>query len=249
MRAAAGALRLLHPLPSRATLAAVPVLLAAFFTAFYYAQPTPASLGAGLALMALGLALRLATNAVLKKNQEVCRDGWYAVCRHPMYLGTLILALGIAVALNHPSAALLVVAALVISLHRMRREEAFLALNLPGYAAYRDEVPAFPTPASLLRFRAGAGFSLRQCFINGEILRFNLYLPLIVAAGVELDRLGKLPLPRAALVAGAAVSLAVTVASAWSHPADAQRSRLDYLLPGALGVAVLVVLWLRGAAL
>jgi protein-S-isoprenylcysteine O-methyltransferase Ste14 len=242
---------LLHPLPSRATVAAAVVLLAAFFAAFYFADPSALSLALGLALMALGLAIRLLTNATLKKNQASCREGCYAVCRHPMYVGSVALAAGIAVVLNHPLGLALVAAAVAISLYRIRREEAFLMASLADYAQYRREVPAFPTPGSVFRaLRSGElrqRLSLRQCFLNGEILRLNLYLPLLLAAGLYLHRLGKLPLPAAALVAGALASLAVSAASIHWHPVESQRSRADYLLPGILASGVLALLLWQGA--
>lgn len=238
MRAAAGAL-ILHPRPSRAAVAAVALLAAAFFAAFYYAEPAPWSLALGLPLIAAGIAIRLLANSMLRKNEATCREGFYAFCRHPMYAGTITLAAGIAVVLNHPLGLALLVAAVGISLYRIRKEEAFLAAALPDYADYRREVPAFPTPASIVRgFASGRvrqPLSLRQCFLNGEILRLNLYLPLLLASGLYLQQ------PRAALVAGAALSLLVTAASVRLHPAESARSRLDYLVPAALGLGILAL--------
>lgn len=227
------------PLPSGATVVTVAALLAAFFGAFYYAHPTPWSLSAGLALMTVGMGIRLVTNATLKKNQETTREGLYALCRHPMYVGTITLAAGIAVALNHPAALALLAAAVAISLYRIRKEEQFLLVNLPDYAEYRREVPAFPTPGSLSRaLRSGRlrrRLSLEQCFLNGEILRLNLYLALLLAAGLYLD------LPPAVLAAGAVFALVLGAASFRLHPAESRRRRTDYLLPGALGIVVLAL--------
>jgi protein-S-isoprenylcysteine O-methyltransferase Ste14 len=233
----------LDPLPSRATVAAVLVMLGAFLAAMHFARPAPWSLAAGLPLMAFGIAVRLATNAVLRKNQETCRDGLYALCRHPMYVGTLSLAGGAALVLNHAVAAALFAAALAISLYRIRREERFLEQSLAGYSAYRRETPAFPTPASVARaLRRGARWpqpSLRQCFLNGEMLRLNLYLPLILAAGIYLARSGRLPVPGGALAAGCAACLLLAALSARLHPQESRRSRLGYLLPAALSAALL----------
>lgn len=226
---------------SRATVAAVLVMLAAFTAAVYYAQPTEASLALGLPLMALGVAIRLATNSVLKKNQETSREGLYALCRHPMYLGTLSLAAGAAIVLAHPLAFGLLAAALVISVHRIRREEQWLEAQLADYAAYRRETPAFPTPASVVRALRGPwpSLSLRQCYLNGEVLRLNLYVPLILAAGIYLARTGRLPLMPGALALGCAACLLLAALSARAHPAEARRSALDYLLPAALSAALL----------
>lgn len=226
---------------SRATLVAVPVMLAAFATAVHYAQPSVASLALGLPLMALGVAMRLATNAVLKKNQETSREGLYALCRHPMYLGTLSLAAGATIVLNHALAFGLLAAAFVISMYRIRREERWLEAQLADYAAYRRQTPLFPTPASLVRALRGRwpGASLRQCYVNGEVLRLNLYLPLILAAGIYLARSGRLPPMPGVLALGCAACLLLAALSARAHPADARRSPLDYVLPAALSAALL----------
>jgi protein-S-isoprenylcysteine O-methyltransferase Ste14 len=206
---------LLSPLPSRATLVSAAALLAAFFIAFHYAAPSPASVALGLPLIALGMAIRLATNATLRKNEATFRRGLYAVCRHPMYVGTLAIAAGIAIVLRHPVALLLFLAALAICAYRIRKEEAFLSTTLADYAAYREQVPALPTPASLIR--AGARLreplSLRQCYLNGEILRFNLYLPLLVAAGLYFRHAGELPLPAVALAGGAGLGIVAMYAT------------------------------------
>jgi protein-S-isoprenylcysteine O-methyltransferase Ste14 len=232
-----------NPPPSRATVAAVLVMLAAFAAAIHYARPSGASLALGLPLMALGVAVRLATNSVLKKNQETCRDGLYAFCRHPMYVGTLCLAAGGAIVLNHALALGLFAAALAISLYRIRREERWLEARLADYAAYRQATPAFPTPASLARALRGPWprLSLSQCYANGEVLRLNLYLPLILASGIYLQRSARLALAPGVLAAGCAGCLLLAALSARLHPAEAARSSLDYILPAALGAALLAV--------
>ena len=236
---------MLHPVPSRATVATVAVLLLAYFTAFRYAEPAPVALAIGLPLLAIGVLIRFVTNSVLKKNQEVTREGLYAFCRHPMYVGSITLAVAIAILMNHVLGIAIVIAVVTIATWRLRREERFLLANLPGYAEYRREVPAFPTPASIVRgFRSGRyrqPVSLRQCFLNGEVFRANFYLPLLLASGLYLQHLGKLDMPGWIFVVGAIVALAITAASARSHPADHPRSPRDYLLPAALELGLLAL--------
>ena len=74
------------------------------------------------------------------EGQHVIDSGPYAVVRHPMYAGALIMISGIPLALGSwwglVPAALLV----PILMWRLLREEAFLAANLPGYDAYRGRV-------------------------------------------------------------------------------------------------------------
>ena len=230
------------PLPSRATVLAVAVLLPAFFGAIYLGRPTSWSLGVGGALIALGLAIRFVTNATLRKNEVTTRDGLYAICRHPMYVGTIVLATGIVVALNHWAGFAVLLAAVVISLHRIRKEEQFLLVRLPDYGEYRREVPAFPTPASVWRAlatgRVRQPLSLKQCFLNGEMLRLNLYLPLLLAAGFFFGVSSVL------LASGAVLAVLIAAASIRMHPAESRRRRSDYFLPAALDLAVLALVLL-----
>jgi protein-S-isoprenylcysteine O-methyltransferase Ste14 len=234
----------LHPIPSRATIFSVVLLSVAFSLAIHFANPVPYSLALGVPLIALGILIRLVTNSLLKKNQLVCRDGPYAFCRHPMYVGTISLGTGIALTLNHPLALALLAVAVAISIYRIRKEEGYLVAKLPEYAAYRREVPAFPTPGSVIRaFRSGRvpqPLSLKQCFRNGEVFRLNLYLPLILAAGLYLQRTGKLDVPDAAFVAGALVLLLLTAASFRLHPGESRRKRRDYLVPVMLELGILI---------
>jgi protein-S-isoprenylcysteine O-methyltransferase Ste14 len=73
--------------------------------------------------------------------QPVIATGPYGVVRHPMYSGALVMVFGIPLALGSwwgllawlPMAALMVV--------RLLDEERYLAVNLPGYAAYRAGTP------------------------------------------------------------------------------------------------------------
>jgi protein-S-isoprenylcysteine O-methyltransferase Ste14 len=236
---------MLHPVPSRATVVTAAVLLLAYFIAFRYAEPAPVALAIGLSLLAVGVLIRFVTNSVLKKNQEVSRDGLYAFCRHPMYVGSITLAVAIAILMNHPLGLLLIVAVATIATYRLRKEEAFLVANLPGYAEYRREVPVFPTPRSVSRAIRSGRFrqrlSLRQCFLNGEVFRANFYLPLLVASGLYLRHLGKLELPAWVFVVGGVVALAITAVSARYHPSGHPRSRLDYLLPAALAAGILAL--------
>jgi protein-S-isoprenylcysteine O-methyltransferase Ste14 len=76
----------------------------------------------------------------IAEDQTVIDSGPYAVVRHPMYAGALIMITGIPLSLGSwwgliPAG--LMVPALV---WRLRREETFLAASLPGYDAYRERV-------------------------------------------------------------------------------------------------------------
>ena len=74
------------------------------------------------------------------EGQHVIESGPYAVVRHPMYAGALVMIAGIPLALGSWWG--LIPAALLVPVlvWRLLREETFLAANLPGYDAYRGRV-------------------------------------------------------------------------------------------------------------
>ena len=61
------------------------------------AQPTAASLAAGLALVGAGEVLRLWATGYLHKTESLTVAGPYAYVRHPLYLGSLLIGTGFAV--------------------------------------------------------------------------------------------------------------------------------------------------------
>jgi protein-S-isoprenylcysteine O-methyltransferase Ste14 len=74
------------------------------------------------------------------EGQHVIESGPYAVVRHPMYAGALVMTAGVPLALGSWWG--LIPAALLVPVlvWRLLREEIFLAANLPGYDAYRGRV-------------------------------------------------------------------------------------------------------------
>lgn len=74
------------------------------------------------------------------EGQQVIDSGPYAVVRHPMYAGALVMVAGIPLALGSWWG--LVPAALLVPVivWRLIREETFLEANLAGYGAYRGQV-------------------------------------------------------------------------------------------------------------
>lgn len=108
----------------------------------YFAQPTRDSMLLGALVSICGLALRAWAAGHLTKNQELTVGGPYAYTRNPLYLGTLIAALGLSVAAQ--SWLLLAVTILVfvaVYLPVMEQEEQHLVKIFPGYRAYAEQVP------------------------------------------------------------------------------------------------------------
>jgi protein-S-isoprenylcysteine O-methyltransferase Ste14 len=108
----------------------------------WFSQPDVKSLVAGLPVSACGLALRAWAAGHLAKNQRLATSGPYALTRNPLYLGTLITALGLAVAARSIGLALLFISLfLLVYLPAIELEEQHLRAILPGYDAFAERVP------------------------------------------------------------------------------------------------------------
>ncbi len=115
------------------------VLIAAFA---YLSAPSPRSLAAGIPVAALGLALRAWAAGHLAKNERLATSGPYAYSRNPLYLGTLTVAAGFAVAGHSVAlAALFAAVFLLVYLPVIELEEQHLMKLFPEYQRYAAEVP------------------------------------------------------------------------------------------------------------
>jgi len=115
------------------------VLVAAFA---WFSQPDARSLALGLPVSALGLLLRAWATGHLEKNIRLAESGPYAYVRNPLYLGTLLVAAGLAIASRHwLLAALFAVVFLLIYLPVIELEEQHLRELFGNFAAYAKRVP------------------------------------------------------------------------------------------------------------
>jgi protein-S-isoprenylcysteine O-methyltransferase Ste14 len=82
------------------------------------------------------------TSAVIEvgRDQPLVSTGPYAVVRHPMYAGALVMMLGAPIALGSWWGLVPVAAVVAVIVARLLDEEALLTTQLPGYAEYRRRV-------------------------------------------------------------------------------------------------------------
>jgi protein-S-isoprenylcysteine O-methyltransferase Ste14 len=114
------------------------------FTALYLwlAKPTATSMLMGSTLIIPGLAIRALASGHVQKNEQLTTTGPYAYTRNPLYLGSLILAVGFALsARNWWIGAGLVLIFLAIYLPVIRGEEAFLREHFSEFTEYARHVP------------------------------------------------------------------------------------------------------------
>jgi protein-S-isoprenylcysteine O-methyltransferase Ste14 len=125
------------------------------FAAFYVwvARPTWLSIVVGSAIAIPGIVLRALASGHVKKNEELTTTGPYAYVRNPLYLGSLIMAFGLAIAARSLWVLLvMLVMFVVIYLPVIRHEEAYLLAVFANFDDYARNVPRL-----LPRWRAYGG--------------------------------------------------------------------------------------------
>lgn len=120
------------------------------------ARPTWISWSAGLAVASVGEALRIWAAGHLEKGREVTRSGPYRWTRHPLYVGSAIIALGVVITSRSAIVALIAAAYIGVTIPMaIRSEEAFLQRTFgTTYGLYRrDEAPPMVRRFSLAHAR------------------------------------------------------------------------------------------------
>ena len=107
----------------------------------WFSAPDSQSLAWGLPIAAVGLVLRGWAAGHLAKNERLATSGPYAHVRNPLYLGTALVAAGLAAASRQPLLALLFAAVFaLVYLPAIELEEQHLRKLFPEYAAYAERV-------------------------------------------------------------------------------------------------------------
>ena len=120
------------------------VPLGFLFAAFYFwrARPDWRSLAFGGIVAAVGVLLRAMASGQVKKNEELATNGPYAYFRNPLYLGSLVIAIGFAIASRDVWIAVGILALFsLIYVPVIRAEETFLRQRFAEYDGYARRVP------------------------------------------------------------------------------------------------------------
>jgi protein-S-isoprenylcysteine O-methyltransferase Ste14 len=115
----------------------------AFAAAYLYlARPTIATLITGALIAAVGVYLRAVASGQLRKNEELATAGPYSYTRNPLYLGSILIGIGFAVASRNIWVWILLGCMFVLIYSPViREEETFLRSTFPEFAAYAATVP------------------------------------------------------------------------------------------------------------
>ncbi len=147
---------------------------AVFIIPFFYLGHRPHQIG--LIIAALGVLIRAWAAGYLKKDQELACEGPYMIARHPLYLGSCILSLGMILTIQHWFVTIFFGGLTVlIYQHTIRHEEKNLVKHFGD--KYRElqknTGPLWPKPAGLLLAlkspnKLFQGFSFNQYLKNKE---------------------------------------------------------------------------------
>lgn len=134
-------------------------------------------MGAGWALAAIGLVIRSWAAGYIKKDKSLAMEGPYALSRHPLYLGSTLMTIGLLVAFSCPErpvatgalwAVFLVYFGTVYRWTIEAEEEKLSRLFPDQWPQYCRRVQGF-WPTSLPGAESfGGGFSWKQWLKNGE---------------------------------------------------------------------------------
>jgi protein-S-isoprenylcysteine O-methyltransferase Ste14 len=157
---------------------------------FWLARPSWRSIALGAIVIVPGLLLRALASGHVRKNEALATSGPYAYTRNPLYLGSLLIGIGFAVAArNWWVGVALVVMFFAIYLPVIRDEEAFLRQKFPEFEEYAQRVPRIlpriaPRPAE--KGEAPAGFCMDLYLKHRE---YNALLGSMLLAGALIIKM------------------------------------------------------------
>ena len=129
--------------------------------ALVLARPTPLTWWTGFIIAVAGEAVRIWAAGHLEKGSEITRSGPYRWSRHPLYLGSSIVAAGVVIASRSVPVAIVVAFYMGATITAaIRTEETFLSERFgEGYDRYRES-RAEPMPGDLAATHA-SGYAVR----------------------------------------------------------------------------------------
>jgi protein-S-isoprenylcysteine O-methyltransferase Ste14 len=159
----------------------------------WFARPSPKSILAGAIIGAIGLWIRIRAAGHLHKQQVLTTTGPYAYTRNPLYFGSFILVIAVAVTTRSVASALILFAyfAVFYSFVMRREERELFQHHGEAFQEYARRVPLFFPRVTPARVSAERGaFSPQQYKKNREYRAlFGFLLLLFVFAVIWFFRL------------------------------------------------------------
>ena len=120
----------------------VPLGFAFALIYLWLARPTVVTIVIGSVLVAAGVAVRAVASGQLRKNEALATSGPYSYTRNPLYLGSILIAVGFAIAARSLWIwIVLIVFFVAVYVPVIRSEESFLRSAFPDFELYARRVP------------------------------------------------------------------------------------------------------------
>ena len=120
----------------------VPLGFAFALIYLWLARPTVVTIVIGSVLVAAGVAVRAVASGQLRKNEALATSGPYSYTRNPLYLGSILIAVGFAIAARSLWIWIVLIAFFVaVYVPVIRSEESFLRSAFPDFELYARRVP------------------------------------------------------------------------------------------------------------
>jgi len=148
------------------------VHLPAIAIALWLDAPTVVSACLGLPAVVAGMGLRTWALGFICKDQALCTAGPYALVRHPLYLGNLVILAGLLALAASPLLAAIAIPIAAFHYYTViRQEESWLASRFrQEWMAYRARVPALIPRLAI----PPGGFSWQRAWSNAVGLNWLL---------------------------------------------------------------------------
>lgn len=120
----------------------VPLGFAFALLYLWLAHPSVVTIVIGCVVVAVGLTVRAVASGQLKKNEALATSGPYSYTRNPLYLGSILIAVGFAIAARSWWIWIVLLFFFVaVYVPVIRSEEAFLRATFPDFELYARRVP------------------------------------------------------------------------------------------------------------
>jgi protein-S-isoprenylcysteine O-methyltransferase Ste14 len=160
---------------------------------FWLARPTWRFIAFGAILILPGLLIRALASGHVRKNEALATSGPYAYTRNPLYLGSLLMGIGFAIAARSWwVGVVLVLMFFAIYMPVIRDEEKFLRERFPEFKDYAERVPRmFPRLTPSGGTSEGGGFSMDLYLKHREYNALVGALAMTTALVVKMKFFGK----------------------------------------------------------
>ncbi len=157
----------------------------------WLAKPSWASIAEGAVVALAGVAVHAVASGHISKNAELTTSGPYAYTRNPLYLGSVVIAAGFAIAARSWWVVLaLVIVFVTIYVPVVRSEEAYLRVLFPQFDEYARQVPRF-FPRRRARTSATGAFSRQRYLQHREYNALIGTVAMLAALAAKLILAGR----------------------------------------------------------